>query len=137
MYKTASQFLQSKSRAAGQVRSNSEIMAEKAVQGWVSERPEYERLIMNLADIGQSAVEMLRAIKKGARPTQFRLSANEPLKSRDFKEFRDNIADACRNLKAAARKLGARAEEDGLLTKVNSIYADLSEVAEALGIAEV
>jgi len=136
MYKAASRFLQSKSRV-GQVRSNSEIRAETELQRWVSDKPEYQILITNLTHIGLSAVKMLRVIKKGARPTQVRLSVNEPLKSRDFNEFRDNIADACNSLKAAAGKLGAHGEEDGLFSKVNGIYAELSEVAEALGIAEV
>jgi hypothetical protein len=137
MYRVASRFLQSKARAAGVVRSNSEIMAEKELRRFVSERPEYEILINNLTGVGQSAVKTLRTVKKGAHPTQIRLSVSEPLRSRDYKEFCDNIAEAWNDLEAAARKLGTSAKRDDLSTKVNSIHADLGEVIEALGIAKV
>ena len=142
MYKAANRFQQSQSRATGAIserrsNSNSEIMAGKELERSISDKPEHKILIINLTKIGLSAVKTLRVIKKGARPTRVLLSVKEPLKSRDFKEFSENIANACNNLKAAARKLGARSEEDGLLTKVNSIYAELNELAEALGVAEV
>jgi hypothetical protein len=140
MYKAANRFQQSQSRATGamsEVRSNSEIMAERELERYIAGKPEYKILFTNLANIGLSAVKILRVIKNGARPTRVLLSVKEPLKSRDFKEFSDNIANACNNLKAAAGKLGARSEESGLLTKINSIYAELRELAEALGVAKV
>jgi hypothetical protein len=140
MYKAANRFQQSQSvatAATSEAPSNLEISAVKELKGCVSNKPEYTILITNLDKMGLSAVKILRVIKKGARPTRVLLSVKEPLKSRDFKEFSDNIANACSSLKAAARKLGARSEEDLLLTKINSIHAELSELAEALGVAEV
>jgi len=140
MYKTASRFQQSTSHG-DQVRSDGAIRAEHELQLIVRDQPEYQILITNLINMGLSAFEIKLAIKRliksGARPTHVRLLVNEPLKSRDFKEFREYITVARDSLNSAAIKLGARGQEDGLLTKVNSIQAELRELAEALGIAEV
>ena len=122
MYKAANRFQQSQSRATGAIserrsNSNSAIMAGKELKRYISKKPQHTTLIIELTKIGLSAVKTLRVIKKARTLIGFS-SVKEPLKSRDFKEFSENIANACNNLKAAARKLGARSEEDGLLTKV-------------------
>jgi hypothetical protein len=135
MYKTASRNQQPHLGGLSQVSSNSEIKAKQDLRRRALENPEYEILIKNLTHLCQSPVKILRVIKK-ARPTKERLEAKEALKSRDFDDFRNSIADARGSLKIAVEKLSARTEKDEILTVVKKLYDELNKMTEALGIGE-